>query len=97
VKNVGERDALNIGWGYEADDLKFRHVGNLTQSLARQEEHKINPPYDYSQTELFKKLLKNPRIVFLFHDPDDVDMVNKANIGQKRRADGNYNIESVTN
>lgn len=97
IKNVGERSALNIGWGYEADDLSSHHVGNLTQSLAEQEEYQINPPCEYSQSELFKKLLKNPRIVLFFHDPDDVDMTNEINIGQEKRADGNYNIKPVTN
>ena len=92
LKNVGNSNALDIYWSFEADNLPLIDKIFLVQELSPEATYNSNQ-LEYGDSKFFKSKLQNPRLIFFYRDIKEKSFQDKISIKQSRRADGNFNIK----
>ncbi len=93
VKNDGINPAIDIEFKLSSDESETS-VMNIIHSISPGQEIPHEIRYRYTDTDFFRKELKNPCIVFCYKDPDGNEFISGRFISQTPRADGNFNIHS---
>lgn len=91
--NNGSGSAIGIKCFLCADGLErvnFANIGRLNPN----EESRNSLGYRYSDTPFFTRPLKNLRVVFEYKNKDGFRFASGRYLGQTKRADGNYDINS---
>jgi hypothetical protein len=91
AKNVGKETAIDVKYHLASDDSVSSQEVLLSHTMSPNET-KEGTPYRYTETDLFRKKLLNPKIVFTYKDPDGEIYTSGNFITQDNRADGFYNI-----
>ncbi|MDE2233804.1 MAG: hypothetical protein KGJ90_06920, partial [Patescibacteria group bacterium] len=94
LKNDGDESAIDVQVKFTADDCRDIAKFDITPNLSvGQSSHSVN--YRYENTDLYKRRLKNPRIVFRYKSVDGSSFVAGRKIVQDRRATGVYDIHKT--
>ncbi len=93
VKNAGPVIAAHITFQLKSDETETPLVLISEKLLVEKSSNYIQ--YRYTDTDFFRKELGKPRIVFNYRDQDGNDFVSGWYIPQRKRADGNFNIDHL--
>ncbi len=91
--NNGSGSAIDIRCFLCADGLERVNFANI-ERLNPNEESRNSLGYRYSDTSFFTQPLKNLRVVFEYKNKDGFKFASGRYLDQKKRADGNYNINN---
>ena len=94
AKNIGDAAAVDVEAELVADDLpRSLQLGSVAHSLSPDKLSRIIT-YRYDSTDMFKRALKNPRIVFKYKSADGREFRSGRSIIQEPRAAGGFNIHT---
>ena len=91
--NNGSGSAIDIKCFLCADGLERVNFANI-ERLNPNEESRNSLGYRYSDTPFFTQPLNNLRVVFEYKNKDGFKFTSGRYLGQTKRADENYNINS---
>ena len=94
AKNIGDVAAMDVEAELVAQDLQGSvQLGSVANSLSPNQSSRLIT-YRYNSTDFFKRVLKNPCIVFKYKSADGREFMSGRNIVQESRADGGFNIHT---
>lgn len=91
--NNGSGSAIGIKCFLCSDGIERVNFANI-ERLNPNEESRSSLGYRYSDTPFFTQALDNLRVVFEYKNKDGFNFASGRYLGQSKRADGNYNINS---
>lgn len=94
AKNIGNIAAIDVNVELVAEDLQNSvQLGSVANSIMSNQSSRLIM-YRYDSTDFFKRVLKNPCIVFKYKSADGREFMSGRNIVQESRADGRFNIHT---